>query len=185
MWMTNIYVRLDIYILYSDPWMHRDKRRNQENFDRTTNYMKIITKHIQVALNKSRYKIYKCHIKIYYCSYNKRSYSWWRHPIETKGLLALCAGNYPVTGEFPLQRPVTQSFGVFFELRLNKRLSKQSLGWWFETLSYSLWRHCNVCTIFSLTLEVRGIICSNPSSLPNQRNINYERKLIHTARSMG
>ena len=32
----------------------------------------------------------------------------------------------PVTGEFPAQRPVTRSFGVFFDLRLNKRLSKQS-----------------------------------------------------------
>ena len=35
-------------------------------------------------------------------------------------------------------------FGVFFDLRLNKRLSKQSWGWWFETPSWSLWRHCNV-----------------------------------------
>ena len=58
-------------------------------------------------------------------------------------LLALCAGNSPVTGEFPSQRPVTQSFDVFFDLRLNKRLSKQSWGWWFETPSCSLWRHRN------------------------------------------
>ena len=49
----------------------------------------------------------------------------------------------PVTGEFPSQRPVTRSFDIFFDLRLNKRLSKQSLGWWFETPSPSLWRHCN------------------------------------------
>ena len=41
----------------------------------------------------------------------------------------LCAGNSPVTGEFPSQRLVTRSFGVFFDLRLNKRLSKQSWGW--------------------------------------------------------
>ena len=41
-------------------------------------------------------------------------------------LLALCAGNSPVTGEFPVQRPVTRSFGVLFDLRLNKSLSKQS-----------------------------------------------------------
>ena len=41
-------------------------------------------------------------------------------------LLALCAGNPLVAGEFPAQRPVTQSFDVFFDLRLNKRLSKQS-----------------------------------------------------------
>ena len=40
-----------------------------------------------------------------------------------------CAGNSPVTGEFPAERPVTQSFDVFFHLCLNKRLSKQSPGW--------------------------------------------------------
>ena len=58
-------------------------------------------------------------------------------------LLALCAGNSPVTGEFPAQRPVTRSFDVFFDLRLNERLSKQWRGWWFETPSRSPWRHCN------------------------------------------
>ena len=58
-------------------------------------------------------------------------------------LLAFCAGNSPVTGEFPSQRPVTQSFKAFFDLCLNKRLSKQSRDWWFETPMCSLWRHCN------------------------------------------
>ena len=58
-------------------------------------------------------------------------------------LLALCAGNSPVTGDFPSQRPVTRSFGVFFDMRLYKRLSKQPWGWWVETPSRSLWRHCN------------------------------------------
>ena len=44
---------------------------------------------------------------------------WWRHRMETfSALLALCAGNSPVTGEFPAQRPVTRSFDVFFDLRL-------------------------------------------------------------------
>ena len=47
-------------------------------------------------------------------------------------------------GEFPTQRPVTRSFDVFFDLRLNKRLRKQLWGWWFETLSCPLWRHCNM-----------------------------------------
>ena len=70
--------------------------------------------------------------------------TWWRHPMETfSALLALCAGNSPVTGEFPSQRPMTRSFHVFFHLRLNKRLSKQSWGWLFETPPGSLWRHCN------------------------------------------
>ena len=54
----------------------------------------------------------------------------------------LC-GEFTGPGEFPTQRPVTRSFDVFFDLRPNKRLSKQSWGWWFETLSRSLWRHCN------------------------------------------
>ena len=50
--------------------------------------------------------------------------------IETfSTLLTLCAGNSPVTGEFPSQRPVTRSFDAFFHLRLNKRLSKQWCGW--------------------------------------------------------
>ena len=76
-------------------------------------------------------------------------YSWWRHQMETfSALLTLCVGNSPVTGEFPSQRPVTRSFDVFFDLRLNKRLSKQSCSWWFETLWRSLWRHRNVLIRF-------------------------------------
>ena len=59
-------------------------------------------------------------------------------------ITGLCAGNSPVTGEFLAQRPVTRSFDVFFDLRLNKRLSKQTWGWWFEMPSHSLGRHCNV-----------------------------------------
>ena len=55
----------------------------------------------------------------------------------------LC-GEFTGPGEFPTQRPVTRSFDVFFDLRLNKRLSKQPRGWLFETPSWSLWRQCNV-----------------------------------------
>ena len=70
--------------------------------------------------------------------------AWWRHQMETfPAFLAICAGNSPVPGEFHTQRPVTQSFDVFFDLCLNKRLRKQWRGWWFETLSRPLWRHSN------------------------------------------
>ena len=57
----------------------------------------------------------------------------------------------------PSQRPVTRSFDVFFDLRLNKELSKQSRVQWFETPSCSLWRHCNVfgCQGCTLSLELR------------------------------
>ena len=58
---------------------------------------------------------------------NDRHNSWWRHQMETfSALLAPCAGN----------SPVTRSFDVFFDLCLNKQLSKQSWGWWFETQSH-------------------------------------------------
>ena len=63
---------------------------------------------------------------------------WWRHQMETfSALLAICVGNSPVTCEFLAQR----SFDVSFDL--NKRLSKQSWGSWFEMPSRPLWRHCN------------------------------------------
>ena len=39
------------------------------------------------------------------------------------------------------------SFYVFFNLHLNKQLSKQWWGWWFETPSHPLWRHCNASVI--------------------------------------
>ena len=49
---------------------------------------------------------------------------------------------FRVTG--PLCGNSPRSFDVFFDLRLNEQLSEQSWGWWFETLSCPLWRHCNV-----------------------------------------
>ena len=74
-------------------------------------------------------------------------------------LLALCAGNSPVTGEFPSERPVTRNFDVFFNLRLNKRLSRQSRLHWFVTLSRSLWRHCNAYSSKSSTNVTTWLVC--------------------------
>ena len=65
-----------------------------------------------------------------------------RYPPVINHNLGWC--NSLVTYEFLAQRPVTRSFDVFFDLRLNERLSKQSWGWWFETPLRPLWRHCHV-----------------------------------------
>ena len=74
--------------------------------------------------------------------------SWWRNQTEIFfALLDFCAGNSPLTGEFPSRKTVTRSFDVFFDLRLNKRLSKQSRRRWFETPLRFLWRHCNILTV--------------------------------------
>ena len=57
----------------------------------------------------------------------------------------------PLCGEFTALRwfPNTKASDAepwcFFNLGPNKRLSKQSWGWWFETPSRSLWRHCHAC----------------------------------------
>ena len=77
--------------------------------------------------------------------------SWWRHQMETfSALLTIYAGNSPV--------PVTRSFDVFFDLRLNKRLCKQSRRWWFETPSSLLWRHCNDNSPRVGSLQLRSVI---------------------------
>ena len=105
--------------------------------------------------------------------------SWWHHQMEIfSALLAICARNSPVPGE---QRPVTRSFDVFVDLRLNKRLNKQSWGWWFE-LVY-IWlrfpRECTwLCTtlffwyleIVRITFEAIATKCSyiRDSSVPEQ-----------------
>ena len=77
--------------------------------------------------------------------------------------------NSPVTGEFPWQTPVTRSFKGFFDLRLNKRLSKHSGGWWFKTPSRSLWRHCNVWICWHIQVRSACAYCRNTT-----RTIQYE-----------
>ena len=73
---------------------------------------------------------------------------WYVMMTSSNGTISALLG--PLCGEctghrwIPPQRPVTRSFGVFFYLRLNKQLRKQLWGWWFETPSRPLWRHCNV-----------------------------------------
>ena len=70
---------------------------------------------------------------------------WWRHQMET-----FSAG----PGEFPAQRPLTRSFDVFFDLHLNKRLSKQSWGWCI------LRRYCtHYDVVVILCVSVRVYIC--------------------------
>ena len=68
-------------------------------------------------------EIVSCHIPMTHLYYH-----------QTAGHM-MTSSNGNIFRVFPAQRPVTRSFDVFFDLRLNKRLSKQSWGWWCETLS--------------------------------------------------
>ena len=82
----------------------------------------------------------------------------------------LLCGNSPVTAEVPSQRPVTRSFEFFFDLRQNKRLSKQLRLRWFESPLRSLWRHFNGLSVsdhphhnmYFNTLKLKG--CQLPWS---------------------
>ena len=59
-------------------------------------------------------------------------------------------GEFPVTGEFPHKG---QWRDVSLICGLNKRLIKQSWGWWFEMPSRSLWHHCNEYTGFTVDTD--------------------------------
>ena len=88
------------------------------------------------------------------CQCVKNDKHGWHFIVHCYGLVLVTSSNGGIfrvtgpswgefTGEFPSQRPVRWSFDVFFDPRLNKRLSKPSRRRWFETPSRSLWRHCN------------------------------------------
>ena len=59
-------------------------------------------------------------------------------------LLALCAGEFTGHRWIPRTKASDAELWCFFDLRLSERLGNQSWGWWFETPSRSLWRHCIV-----------------------------------------
>ena len=107
---------------------------------------------------------------------------WWRHQMEIfSALLALSAGNSPVTGEFPSQRPATRSFDVCLICAWIKPLSKQSWGWWFETPSGSLWRHCNGGALYIFCFAIDMTMLRHKNAFHVTRPlifVNQKRKLL-------
>ena len=89
--------------------------------------------------------------------------------------LAICAGNSPVPGEFPAQRPLTRNFDVFFDLHLNKLLSKQPWGWWFETPSCPLWRHRNEI------IDLRGLQTTHHHRLKQWYSNFWQQSITRTS----
>ena len=139
---------------YVDVWKTTPRHVSRYVFKRT--YLDLHEVDISTGNTHLKASHYSHNLYLYYlCPMVQKRFPWWRHQMETFSvLLALCAGNLPVTDEFPAKRPVTQSFDIFFDLRLNKWWSKQSLGWWFETPSRSLWRHCNIVVILARYMQV-------------------------------
>ena len=108
-------------------------------------------------------------------------HAWWRHQIEAfSASLALCARNSPVTVNYPHKGPVTRSFGVFFDLCRNKRLSKQSEGWWFKTPSHPLWRHCNEEATIAISQLINAIDPPPALIRSNWFCINLQKPHLHS-----
>ena len=94
--------------------MHGIKLRTRNNWYRKWWIVKGSSQAVQIAA----VVIWKA--EVHPCQYIQL-FTWWRHQMETfSALLAICAGNSPVTGEFPYRRQATRSFDVFFDLRLKK-----------------------------------------------------------------
>ena len=107
-------------------------------------YVKDPCTNVDILWHLQRWKFIRLLIKknetpwhVHLCSYFLMA-SWNGNRVRVTG---------PVTGGFPSQRPVTRGFDVFFDVRMNKRLRKQSKRRWFETPERSLWRQRNVVSI--------------------------------------
>ena len=77
----------------------------------------------------------------------------------------------------PRTKASDAGFGVFFDLRLNKRLSKQSWGWLLETLSWSLWRQSNGLHILCNILCFDWDICY--SMMISTRRVSLATGIVH------
>ena len=112
--------------------------------------------------------------------YNTRQ--WWRHQMETfSSLLTICAGNSPVTGEFPAQRPVTRSFDVFFywiiswvnspeagDLRCYRTHYDVTVMAWETPVHLTYWGRCHIQTPL-----IRVIIGSGSCLSIRHQSINW------------
>ena len=128
------YLGKTVFILKTGPWIHEEsvncmRRRSVEKWEKSQSILML---------------------QEYYSAHKGMIYFFWLNDMMTSSNGNIFRVTGPLcgelTGEFRSQRPVTQSFDVFFDLRLNTRLSKQSWGSWFETPSRPLWRQCKDLT---------------------------------------
>ena len=73
-------------------------------------------------------------------------------------LLALCVGNSPATGEFPSQRPVTQSFDVFF-------VHAWINGWVNNREAGDLRRHRAHYDVIVMIVRITGPLCRESTAI--------------------
>ena len=117
------------------------------------------------------------------------------HPFSRVGKYMMTSSNgsiFRFTGPFcaefashrwiPLTKAnVMRSFDVFFDLRLNKRLSKHSGRRWFKTVSRSLWRHCNeMSQIFLIYSEYGKIFLLNVAVFTTGKVMEYLKTTMET-----
>ena len=107
---------------------------------------------VSLWLNKGQFKSHQP--GLFHVLFLEQSHDY-QHASESTLVMTSLNGNIfrvtgPLCGEFTGHRWIhgtkasDAKLWCFLDLHLNKRLSKQSGGWWFETPSGPLWRHRNV-----------------------------------------
>ena len=128
---------------------HTDKRWPKMTAQLKIYGMHNFTNHVHIYRTLCTFIFYHTITHMHICIYITHIYVYMIYMISNGNIFRITGpscGEFTGPGAFPAQRPVTRNFGVFFNLRMNKRLSKQPCDWWFETPSWSLWRQCNVST---------------------------------------
>ena len=88
-------------------------------------------------------------------AYTSHFFSWWHHQMETfPRYWPFMQRMHRSPVDFLHKDQWRGAVMFFFHLCLNKRLSKQTWGWWFETPWSSLWYHCNIQCLVALSLEL-------------------------------
>ena len=108
------------------------------------------------------------------------AYPWWHHQMETvSALLALCAENSPVTGEFPHNGQLRGALMISWISAWKKRLSKQARRQWLHTPSCSLWRHvatnCHIDATADIIIVLRGYFETQPLRNRNWNWLSLQR----------
>ena len=103
---------------------------------------------IEFIENRQKYRLQFHHVNVYVIHFHHDDAIKWKHFPRYRPFVRVFTGHRWI--------PRTKASDAFSnDLRLIKRLSKQSWGWWYQTPSRSLWRHCNnSCLPVSSSLTV-------------------------------
>ena len=107
-------------------------------------------------------------------------FAWWRHQMETfPRYWPFVRGIHRSQVSSPHKGQRRRALMFFYDLCPNKRLSKQSWCWWFETRKHSLWRHCNGFRLNNFQwIPRKFILCSRLNRWHGLISAYYSHSLV-------